>query len=533
EEQRAAMQVFLRLVHLGHGTEDARRRVPVSELTALELDPVALSEVLERFGRHRLLSFDRDAASGHAIVEVAHEALLWEWERLAGWIQRYRTDLSKHDAFLAAVDEWEASGRDPDYLLRGSRLSEYETWSARSTLRLTADERAFLLAGLERRRLVEAEESSRQDQERRLERRARTGLMGLVAAVVLLAGTVTYGALTWLGNRPPDVVFLDSRGSGIYGDSVASGLDHAVEDLGIRGERWISAQPVPDRSDLLAATERGYDVVIATQPVCQDVDTIAREHPETRFLRIDCPIDGDFPNVASVTFASEQGSYLAGAAAAMKSETGVIGFVGAWDAPFFWAFQAGYEAGARAVDPDIEVRSIYLSNHSVQLSESAEPIAFREASRMYEDGADVIFAVAHPADFGVFEAARQESMSGVRHVWAIGASVDMYDPPNDPYYPYILTSMVTRLDVAVYALLEEYTNGELRMGFRHVDLKSGGVGITYSGGYLDEFRPRLEALEEDIASGAIEVPCVPDDRMNRIGVWGIDPSDPCAPVSVG
>ena len=531
EEQRVAMQVFLRLVRIGHGTEDARRRVPVSELTALELDPVALSEVLERFGRHRLLSFDRDAASGHAIVEVAHEALLWEWERLAGWIEQHRADLSKHDAFLAAVDEWEASGRDPDYLLTGSRLAEYEAWSRRSTLRLTVGERGFLEAGLERRRMSEAEESTRQDQERRLERRARTRLMGLVAAVVLLAGAVTYGGLAWLGNRPPDVVFLDSRGSGVFGDAIASGLDRAIEDLGLRGERSIAAQPLTALSDLLAATERGPDVVIVLWDVCVNVDLLAREHPETRFVGIDCPIDpANLPNVASVTFASEQGSYLAGAAAAMKSETGVIGFVGAYDVPFFWAFQAGYEAGARAVDPDIEVRSIYLADFSAQPLD-AEPIAYREATRMYEDGADVIFPVVGPAVFGVFEAARQESRSGDRHVWAIGVDVDMYDPaPEDPYHPYILTSMVKRLDAAVYALLEEHSNGTLRMGLRHFDLENGGVGITYSGGYLDEFRSRLEALEEDIVSGAIEVPCIPANRTYQIGFWGLDPTDPCTPV---
>ena len=98
DEQRAAMQVFLRLVRPGRGTVDSRRRIPLQDLTDLDLDPVVLSDVLGAFGRHRLLSFDRDPVTGGAVVEVAHEALLREWDRLAGWIDRYRTQIRRHEA---------------------------------------------------------------------------------------------------------------------------------------------------------------------------------------------------------------------------------------------------------------------------------------------------------------------------------------------------------------------------------------------------------------------------------------------------
>lgn len=113
----------------GQRARHSWRRAPLRELTALGVDPVALSGVLEEFGLHRLLSFDRDPVTGDATVEVAHEALLWEWERLAGWIDVYRADLGRHDALRHAVGEWEASGHDPDYLLTGGRLDEFETWS--------------------------------------------------------------------------------------------------------------------------------------------------------------------------------------------------------------------------------------------------------------------------------------------------------------------------------------------------------------------------------------------------------------------
>jgi len=532
EEQRIAMQVFLRLVRLGQGADDARRRVPVAELNALDLDPVALSAVLDGFGRHRLLAFDREPTTGAATVEVAHESLLWEWDRLAGWIEQHRTALRKHAAFQAAVEEWEGSGRDPDYLLTGSRLAELEAWSRDSRLLLTGGERAFLEAGLAGRRAREAEEASRRDLERRLERRARSRLVALVGAVVMLVGAATYGLLTWLENRPAKVVFVDSRGSGVFGDAVTAGLDKARMELGIRIERAIMPGFEATTEDIRGISERGADVVIALADLCAVVPQMAVTYPETRYVIFDCDVTG--ANIASVSFAAEQGSYLAGAAAALKSETGVIGFVGGADIPPIWAFQAGYEAGARAVDPSIEVRSVYLDSLTDRTSNpfDAEPIAFQVATEMYEQGADIVFHAAGASGFGVFEAALQHSESlGGRHVWAIGVDVDQYAPGEDLYYPYILTSMVKRFDVAVYELLDEYASGSLRAGTRRFDLATGAVGITYSGGYLEDHRARLEAIEEEIAAGRIEVPCVPSDRMDRLGEFGLDPADPCAPPS--
>ena len=95
DEQGVATQVFLHLVQLGVGTSESRRRLPLSDLTSLDLDPVALSAVLDAFGERRLLSFDRDATTQQATVEVAHESLFREWDRLAGWIDRHRTALQR------------------------------------------------------------------------------------------------------------------------------------------------------------------------------------------------------------------------------------------------------------------------------------------------------------------------------------------------------------------------------------------------------------------------------------------------------
>ena len=118
---------------------------------ALDLDPVALSAVLEAFGSRRLLSFDRESTTQQATVEVAHESLFREWDRLAGWIDRHRAALQRYEALMAATDEWQAADRHADYLLTGTRLAEFETWIDDATVHITGRQREFLVAGLERR----------------------------------------------------------------------------------------------------------------------------------------------------------------------------------------------------------------------------------------------------------------------------------------------------------------------------------------------------------------------------------------------
>ena len=178
DEQRVAMQVFLHLVQLGVGTTESRRRLPLADLTGLDLDPVALSAVLEAFGRRRLLSFDRESTTQQATVEVAHESLFREWDRLAGWIDRHRSALQRYEALMAATDEWQAADRHPDYLLTGTRLAEFETWIDDASVQITGRQREFITAGLERRSAEQVAERSRVEAELRLERRAQNALAG-------------------------------------------------------------------------------------------------------------------------------------------------------------------------------------------------------------------------------------------------------------------------------------------------------------------------------------------------------------------
>ncbi|HEX6208687.1 MAG TPA: BTAD domain-containing putative transcriptional regulator [Actinomycetota bacterium] len=526
EDRRwVAMQVFLRLVRLGEGTRDARRRVPVGELTALDLDPVALSEVLKAFGRHRLLSFDRDPAGGGATVEVAHEALLSEWERLAEWIEAHRGDLRRHGSLAVAVEEWESSGRHPDYLLTGNRLAELDGWVRSTALELTESERRFPAAGLERLREEQAGEAERLEQQRRLERRARTRLWALAAALVLLVGGATYGVLAFLGGGPPDAVLVfEGPGDGSFNDMADAAFDRAAAELGLDVDK-VTGSRASLESVLRRVSEQDVGLVVLALPAFpDDVEPVARDHPDTLYVLNSEGRGPDvIPNAIYMNFANAEGSFLIGAAAALKSETGTIGFIGGLDFPFIWQFQAGYEAGARAVDPGIEVQAEYLARLPDESGGFDSPtLAAQVADRQFRAGADVIYHAAGRSGLGLFDTAEALSEELGRHLWAIGVDADQYrsvvageaHPAWEPeaWPPHILTSMLKRYDNALFSILEDYSRGMLTPGGRELNLASGGVDISYTGGFIDDIRPELERLRQQIIEGDIEVPTIPAEK---------------------
>jgi WD40 repeat protein len=167
--QAATRQLFLRLVNLGEGVEDTRRRVLRAELEAIAPEGAGtVARVLDQFGRARLLVFDRDPASRKATVEVAHEALLRKWQRLRRWLDESRADVRMQRLLSAEAVEWRASDREPGFLLRAARLDQFAGWAEANTVALTPDESAFLEASVAARRARRAEEEARQQQELRM-----------------------------------------------------------------------------------------------------------------------------------------------------------------------------------------------------------------------------------------------------------------------------------------------------------------------------------------------------------------------------
>ena len=191
--KEASRQLFLRLVALGEGAEDTRRRVPRSEVASLDVDQKAMTTVLDAFGASRQLSFDRDARTGEPTIELAHEAMLTAWPRLHRWIDAAREDLRTERRVAAATREWIESDRDPSFLLGGSRLEQAETWREGSKIALTPEEREYLA-------ISRQQEDARRAHEEELERRSFRRLRALVA-VLAAAALVALGLTVFAMNE--------------------------------------------------------------------------------------------------------------------------------------------------------------------------------------------------------------------------------------------------------------------------------------------------------------------------------------------
>ena len=188
--QNMVRQMFLRLVTLGEGQEDTRRRILQSELLTLG-DREVVEDVIDRFGRYRLLTFDRDEATRSSTIEVAHEALIRRWERLREWLTESRDDVRLERELLHAATDWAASDRDASYLLQGNRLLAFEEWAESTSLRLNALELEYMSASLAARDERDAIERARQERERQLEmQKARN--MRIAAGIFAVAAVVAH-----------------------------------------------------------------------------------------------------------------------------------------------------------------------------------------------------------------------------------------------------------------------------------------------------------------------------------------------------
>jgi hypothetical protein len=184
EARATARQVFLHLVGVFEGVVGTRRRVRVKELTAMPAGATPVEEVIETFGRHRLLTFDRDPVTREPTVELAHEVLLQEWPTLRAWVDERLDDLVVYRRLAAAVTEWAESGHDPGYLLAGGRLAHFESWEAATDLILTDDDERFLSESRQRADAI--------TRRRRSLRRLITGGFAAAAVISLLLAVAAF-----------------------------------------------------------------------------------------------------------------------------------------------------------------------------------------------------------------------------------------------------------------------------------------------------------------------------------------------------
>jgi len=301
---------------------------------------------------------------------------------------------------------------------------------------------------------------------------------------------------------------IGGRGDQSFNDSAAAGLDKAVKDYGISVQELEPTAGGENREEnLRLLAEAGYPLNFAIGFAFADgVIATAPEFEDTGFAIVDSVVD--MPNVASIVFAEHEGSALVGAAAALTSETDIIGFIGGVNIGLIQKFESGYRFGAEQINPDIEILVQYLTEPP-DFAGFNDPAAGKEAAlAMYEQGADVVYHAAGGSGGGLFEAAKETSEATGSKVWAIGVDSDQYNTADPSLREYILTSMLKRVDVAVYTTITNFLTEGNQSGVLVFDLASDGVGFSTSGGFVDDIAPQINDLRALIVTGQLVVPDV-------------------------
>jgi basic membrane protein A len=300
---------------------------------------------------------------------------------------------------------------------------------------------------------------------------------------------------------------IGGRGDQSFNDLAAAGLDKVRKDLKVETKELAANAGETDadkqtRLELLA--KGGYNPIIAVGfAYATALGKVAPAYPDTHFGIIDGVVDA--PNVTGLTFAAEQGSFLVGAAAALKTHSKNVGYIGGCLVPLLQAFQAGFAAGVKQVDPKIKVQVKYLSTPAGNCTGFNDPAAGKETAKgMYDNGADIIYAAAGGSGKGVFEAALADKKLG------IGVDSDQYNQaPLASVKSVIMTSAIKRVDTAVFEYVESVAKGKPLTGTQVYDLKRNGVGYSTSGGMVDDIKTKLDDLRQQIIDGKITVPSKP------------------------
>ncbi|AUG77645.1 ABC transporter substrate-binding protein [Kitasatospora sp. MMS16-BH015] len=303
---------------------------------------------------------------------------------------------------------------------------------------------------------------------------------------------------------------IGGRGDQSFNDSAARGLDKAKgEGVQVNEAEAKTGEAEADKESRLSSlVQAGYNPVIAVGFVYQTaVEKVAKDNPNVKFAIIDSASTTQPSNVTSLTFSEQEGSYLAGVAAALKTQKKHVGFIGGVQSELIKKFEAGYKAGVKSVDPSIAVETTYLTTPP-DFSGFNDPGKGKEAAQgQLDKGADVIYSAAGSSGSGAIEAVANNSAF---KAWAIGVDSDQASQPAlKKYAGSILTSMVKNVDTAVYKYINAAKSGTPLTGVVNFDLKADGVSLSTTGDHINDIQTQLKAAADKITSGATKVPTAP------------------------
>ena len=332
----------------------------------------------------------------------------------------------------------------------------------------------------------------------------------LISALALPACTSVIGKRDESGGKLRVGIVFDIGGKDDKSFNAAAweGVKRAKQELGIFLRDVEPGDPTSIEPSMRAFAERGYDLIVgvgfAQAPIMNDV---ARDYPNLKFAIIDGVID--LPNVASLIFKEHEGSFLVGMIAARTSKTGKIGFVGGMDIPLIHKFEKGYEEGARYANPKIQVFENYVGVTDAAWN---NPGKGKELSKaQIERGADVVFQAAGNSGLGVFDAAEEVTkyrrQNGINppNVFAIGVDSNQ----NWVKPGFILTSMIKRVDVAVFNTVKDLLESRFKGGIHEFGMDNDGIDYALDD-YNRDMIPQsvldeVDQAKKDIIAGRIKV----------------------------
>jgi basic membrane protein A len=316
-------------------------------------------------------------------------------------------------------------------------------------------------------------------------------LLSALAVSLFAAGTATAADFT------PAVIFdMGGKFDKSFNEAAYHGAEKFKAETGIPYlEFEVTTESQRDQA-LRRMAQRGANVVIAVGfAFATPLEEIAKEYPDTKFVIIDSVVDA--PNVQSVVFKEHEGSFLVGMAAAMASKTGKVGFVGGMDIPLIRNFAYGYEQGVKYVNPKAEVFVNMTGTTPAAWNDPAKGAEL--AQSQFDRGADVVYAAAGGTGLGVLQAAADAGKLSI----GVDSNQNYLHPGS------VLTSMMKRVDVAVYNAFKTAKEGTWQPGEKNLGLAENGVGYAldkYNRALITpEMEARLEDAKAKIISGELKV----------------------------
>ena len=326
--------------------------------------------------------------------------------------------------------------------------------------------------------------------------------LSILLTLMMLLAITACGSQTPSGGETDEIkvglLLEGSLGDESINDQAYAGLQKVAEDFGVE-TKYVECTDTSKYGDYLEGlVSEGYNVICCDSFNHEEaLRAFAPQYPNVHFMVLDTEVN-DVENIASFTYATHECSFLAGIAAAMKTESNVIGFIGGMQIPTIEKFQVGFEEGVHYVNPDAEVIVKYIGNDNTAWNDPAT--AKTLSLDCIANGADVLYHAAGASGMGMIEACKENNL------WAIGVNIDQTHlaPEN------MLTSALTKGDRAVYLFAESCIKGEPLAGMTVLNCANEGVGVVESQFMTEEIMAAVNDAAAKIVSGELKVTNVMD-----------------------